>query len=52
VEKPGHFPTSENPEQFRDDIAPVLQPILQAQTDAGWIVFTRSGHRFASRIAR
>jgi pimeloyl-ACP methyl ester carboxylesterase len=27
VEKPGHFPTSENPEQFRDYIAPVLQQI-------------------------
>jgi hypothetical protein len=30
MEKLGHFPMSENPEQFRTYIAPVLQQIWQA----------------------
>jgi pimeloyl-ACP methyl ester carboxylesterase len=32
MEKLGHFPMSENPEQFRGYIAPVLQRIVQQNT--------------------
>lgn len=35
MERLGHFPMSENPEQFRRYIAPVLANILERQREEG-----------------